>query len=56
MSEVVVLPEMLAAGMEALRESEAREFEAADTVIAVYLAMEAIKAMALLRSREVTVH
>lgn len=56
LSEVVILPEMLAAGMEALRECESREYEEADVVIAVYMAMEAVKMIAIMRSAESTVH
>lgn len=56
MNETVILPEMLSAGMEALAECEQREFNKHDTVIAIYLAMEAIREIAAMRKRYESVH
>lgn len=56
MSETVILPEMLTAEMEALAECEARNFSNQDTVIAVYLAMEAIREIAAMRKRYESLH
>ena len=38
-----ILPEMVAAGMEAFAESERQEFGITETVIAIWLAMEAVR-------------
>lgn len=43
MSELVMLPEMLTAGMEAYAESKDRKLTDADIVISVYLAMRDIE-------------
>lgn len=56
MSETVILPEMLSAGIEALVECEARDFNNHDTVIAVYLAMEAIREISVMRRHYESVH
>lgn len=55
-SETVILPEMLTAGIEALAECEVRHFSNQDTVIAIYLAMEAIKEIAIMRKHYEVVH
>ena len=52
MSEVVILPEMLEAGMLVLKECEKEEKTAYDTVIAVYLAMRAIEEVLRVRTSE----
>lgn len=46
MNEVIILDEMLEAGVEALLECHGKRLSAADVVIQVYSAMEAVKAMA----------
>ena len=51
MSEVIIFPEMLQAGMEALAECEARDLEDQDKVVAVYLAMQAIYKISLIREK-----
>lgn len=56
MMEVAILPEMVLAGMEALAESKVRELSADDTAIAVYLAMEAVRQVAILKSADRIVH
>lgn len=53
MNETVILPEMLQAGLEALAECKKRKFNARDTVIDVYLAMEAIREIAAMRLKSV---
>ena len=50
MSEVVMLPEMLAAGMEALAESRDRGCDDDQICVAVFLAMRAIEEMALVQA------
>lgn len=56
MSEAVILPEMLQAGIEALSECEARAFTNVDTVIAVYLAMVTVLEISEMRKQVETVH
>lgn len=51
MSEVVILPEMLTAGMEALAEEEKRNALPHDKVIAVFLAMRGIEEIYALRRK-----
>jgi hypothetical protein len=45
--EVLLLPEMLAAGVEALEECRKKELDQANTCVAVFLAMRAVEQMAL---------
>ena len=52
--EVVMLPEMLEAGMQALDECRGRKPE--DVCIAVFLAMRAIEEIALMREASQTRH
>jgi hypothetical protein len=52
-SEVLVLPEMLSAGVEALGECRKRKLTEADTAVAVYLAMSAIYEMYAMRDPKV---
>ena len=47
--EVVILPEMLEAGVEALVEARHKELGDLDTAVAVFLAMRAIEAIAVMR-------
>lgn len=47
--EVIVLPEMIAAGMKAMDEAHHRDLSAEDVVIGVYLAMRAIEAMVVMQ-------
>lgn len=49
MSEVVILDEMLEAGLEALTESQHRDLDPQNTVIAVYLSMRALEEMIVLK-------
>lgn len=56
MTEVVILDEMLIAGMEALRECRKRHLKDADICVAVYLAMEAIREIADARRPQESVH
>lgn len=55
MSEVVILPEMIEAGVEAMKESEASGAGERNTVILVYLAMRAIEEM-LVQKTDGTLH
>ena len=52
--DVMILPEMLEAGMQALEESSGHT--PADTCIAVFLAMEAIRQIAIMRQAGESVH
>jgi hypothetical protein len=54
--EVVLLPEMLQAGLEALEESRERGTSQEDAVIAVYLAMRGIEEIAVMREASGTRH
>ena len=54
--EIVILPEMLSAGEEALAEAEDQDYESKDVVIAIYLAMRVIEEMLLQRDNSGTVH
>lgn len=54
-SEVVILPEMIEAGVEAMKESEASGAGERNTVILVYLAMRAIEEM-LVQKTDGTLH
>lgn len=47
--ELAIFPEMLAAGVEALDECRRRELSDADIAVAVYLAMESIRAVRAMR-------
>ena len=51
MSQLVIFPEMLEAGVEALTECRYKSIGSEDTVISVYLAMEAIKQIAIMRRK-----
>ena len=55
-SEVWILPEMLAAGVEALAESKKKRLDKGNTAIAVYLAMRAVEEIARMKQAEETVH
>lgn len=54
--EVVLLPEMLEAGLEALKEERNRGAGDADTVIAVFLAMRAIEEIFAMRLQNGAIH
>ena len=54
--EVVVLPEMLEAGMLILAEREKEKKAPYETVIAVYLAMRAIEEILVMRTGSKSVH
>ncbi len=56
MTEILMLPEMLEAGIEALLESRQRQLDEKNTCIAIYLAMEGIKAIAFMREDSDKVH
>ena len=56
MSEFVIFPEMLEAGIEALNESMERELRDDQIVITVYLAMQGILEMKTLRGESESVH
>lgn len=56
MSETVILPEMLQAGMEALAECRRRGLDDEDVAVAVYLAMSAVYQMAALSESSQTRH
>lgn len=45
--EVLLLPEMLAAGVEALDEANRRELDPANVCVAVYLAMRVVEQLAM---------
>lgn len=53
---IAVFPEMLKAGAEALAEERKREASDEDTVLAVYLAMEAVLSIAKMRAHGSLVH
>lgn len=53
MAEVVLLPEMLEAGLEALMEGRKREMSDEDVCIAVFLAMRAIEEIYAMRLERV---
>lgn len=55
-SEVVILPEMELAGVEALIESRARNLGDAESAIAVYLAMRMVYFMAVIKHGDDKVH
>lgn len=54
--EVILFPEMLAAGVEALSESKKRELDDANICVAIYLAMRAAEEIALAQGEEGTIH
>jgi hypothetical protein len=56
MTEVVFIPEMLEAGMEALAESKKRKLSDEDVCVAVFLAMRAIEEIYALRLERGSVH
>lgn len=56
MREVVLFPEMLQAGLEALEESRERHLPDNDIVIAIYLAMRGIEEIAVMREASGAVH
>lgn len=56
MSEVFILPEMLAAGVEALQECRIADRGDEETAVTVYLAMEAIREIAIMREEAGRVH
>jgi hypothetical protein len=55
-NEVVILPEMLEAGVEAADECKKRKLATHDMVIAVYLAMRGIEEIAVMRADSRSVH
>jgi hypothetical protein len=55
-TEIVILDEMLQAGMEAYAECKKRKLSNADICVAVYLAMRCLEEMALDRDEQSTVH
>ena len=55
-NEVVILPEMLAAGAEAVNESREHGLNDVDTAIAVFLSMSAVFEMARVREANETRH
>ena len=55
-TEVLLLPEMQAAGLEAMIEAEKKGLEKCDAVIAVYLAMRAVEMMALINGEGEAIH
>ena len=55
MTEIVILPEMELAGMEALREGRKQGLDDAGQAVAVYMAMRMVWAIQLLANSE-TVH
>ena len=56
MNEVVILPEMLEAGVEAVLECRKLKQPDHDLVIAVYLAMRGIEEIAVMRADNKSVH
>lgn len=56
MSETVILPEMLEAGIEALRECRKRKLPDLDAAVAVYLAMRALEEIYVMREENETRH
>ena len=56
MAEVILLPEMEVAGVEALMESRDRGLDDAATVIAIYLAMRCVEEMFCMRQATGSVH
>jgi hypothetical protein len=55
-SEIVIFPEMLVAGLEALHECDDKGLSDEKTVICVYLAMTAIMEMKSFRGESESVH
>jgi len=56
LTEVVMLPEMLEAGLEALAESKKRRLADEDVCVAVFLAMRAIEEIYAMRLERGAVH
>lgn len=56
MNETILLPEMVHAGVEAWREAEIQEFDVVQSVVAIYLAMAAVKAIAEMRRPQESIH
>lgn len=56
MSEVFIFPEMLEAGVEALLECRNRDLPEDEMVVAIYLAMEAIREIRVMRTGSGLVH
>lgn len=56
MTEAVILPEMLQAGLEAMHESQRRGLDEIDTAISIYLAMSAVFEMSVARDQNQTRH
>jgi hypothetical protein len=54
--EVVLLPEMLQAGREALEEGRDRHLSADDLVVSIYLAMRGIEEIAVMHQHNGVVH
>lgn len=54
--EVVIFPEMITAGEEAFREGKSSGLDDAQICLVIYLAMEAVREIALLRTTTETVH
>lgn len=50
--EIVIFPEMLVAGAEAIAECEQQQRSAEDTAMAVYCAMECVKTLAIAEGPE----
>lgn len=50
MSDAIILPEMLEMGVQAFTESREQELTPAQTVIEVYLAMEGMRQVVMMRS------
>ena len=56
MSEVVILDEMLQAGIEAYLECRKRKMQSAETCVAIYLAMRCLEEMAAMDDEKQSVH
>lgn len=56
MREVVLLPEMLQAGLETLEECRERHVTDHDLIVAIYLAMRGIEEIAVMREASGAVH
>ena len=56
MAEVVLLPEMLEAGLEAMADGKKRKDDDKDICIAVFLAMRAIEEMYVMRLASGAIH
>lgn len=56
MSELTIFPEMLQAGMEAIAECREQKLDDQDTAVSVYLAMQGIYEIRMMRGNDEVLH